>query len=130
MTSSGLVIGHIVVGVTTDPERLVVTPRLAERLEGLAAKASIPISNARLVDQIRFQALHDSLTGLLNRGLIIDRTEQMLARARRTNVAAAALFIDLDGFKGVNDMLGHAAGDELRRAVGIRIAIDDFGTGS
>jgi diguanylate cyclase (GGDEF)-like protein len=123
ITSSGVVIGHIVVGVTTDPERLTVTPRLAERLKGLAAQASIAISNARLVDQIRFQALHDPLTGLPNRGLILDRTEQMLARARRTNEAAAALFIDLDGFKGVNDTLGHAAGDQLLRAVTARLVV-------
>jgi diguanylate cyclase (GGDEF)-like protein len=74
-----------------------------------------------LVDQIHFQALHDPLTGLPNRGLILDRTEQMLARARRSNVATAALFIDLDGFKGVNDTLGHAAGDQLLRAVTARL---------
>jgi diguanylate cyclase (GGDEF)-like protein len=76
-----------------------------------------------LVDQIRFQALHDPLTGLPNRGLILDRTEQMLARARRTNVATAVLFIDLDGFKGVNDTLGHAAGDQLLCAVTARLAL-------
>jgi diguanylate cyclase (GGDEF)-like protein len=123
ITSSGKVIGHIVACVTTDPQRLVVTPRLAERLKGLAAQASIAISNARLVDQIRFQALHDPLTGLPNRSLILDRIEQMLARARRTNVATAALFIDLDGFKGVNDTLGHAVGDQLLRAVTARLAV-------
>ena len=118
-----MVIGHIVVGVTTDPERLAVTARLAERLKGLAAQASIAISNARLVDRIRFQALHDPLTGLPNRGLILDRTEQMLARARRTNEATAVLFIDLDGFKGVNDTLGHAAGDRLLSAVTARLVL-------
>jgi diguanylate cyclase (GGDEF)-like protein len=123
ITSSGNVIGHIVAGVTTDPERLVVTARLAERLKGLAAQASIAISNARLVDQIRFQALHDPLTRLPNRSLILDRTEQMLARGRRTNVATAALFIDLDGFKGVNDTLGHAVGDQLLRAVTARLVV-------
>ena len=109
--------------VTSEPERLVVTPRLAERLKGLAAQASIAISNARLVDQIRFQALHDPLTGLPNRSLILDRIERMLSRARRTNVATAALFIDLDGFKGVNDTLGHAVGDQLLRAVTARLAV-------
>jgi diguanylate cyclase (GGDEF)-like protein len=123
ITSAGKVIGHIVAGVTTDPERLVVTARLAERLKGLAAQASIAISNARLVDQIRYQALHDPLTGLPNRGLILDRTEQMLARARRTNEASAVLFIDLDGFKGVNDTLGHAAGDQVLCAVTARLAL-------
>jgi diguanylate cyclase (GGDEF)-like protein len=123
ITSSGKVIGHILAGVTNDSGRLAVTPRLAERLKGLAAQASIAISNARLVDQIRFQALHDPLTGLPNRSLILDRIEQMLARARRTNVATAALFIDLDGFKGVNDTLGHAVGDQLLRAVTARLAV-------
>jgi diguanylate cyclase (GGDEF)-like protein len=123
ITSSGKVIGHIAAGVTSDPRRLVVTPRLAERLKGLAAQASIAISNARLVDQIRFQALHDPLTGLPNRSLILDRIEQMLARARRTNVATAILFIDLDGFKGANDTLGHAVGDQLLRAVTARLAL-------
>jgi len=123
ITSSGKVIGHIVAGVTVDAERLVVTERLAERLKGLAAHGSIAISNARLVDQIRFQALHDPLTRLPNRSLILDRTEQMLVRARRTNEATAALFIDLDGFKGVNDTLGHAAGDQLLRAVTARLTL-------
>jgi diguanylate cyclase (GGDEF)-like protein len=123
ITSSGKVIGYIVAGVTNEPERLAVTSRLAERLKGLAAQASIAISNARLVDQIRFQALHDPLTGLPNRSLILDRVEQMLARARRTNVATAALFIDLDGFKCVNDTLGHAVGDHLLRAVTARLAV-------
>ncbi len=47
----------------------------------------------------------------------------MLSRARRTNVATAALFIDLDGFKGVNDTLGHAVGDQLLRAVTARLAV-------
>ena len=123
ITSSGKVIGYIVAGVTNEPERLVVTPRMAERLKGLAAQASIAISNARLVDQIRFQAMHDPLTGLPNRSLILDRVEQMLVRARRTNVATAALFIDLDGFKGVNDTLGHAVGDHLLRAVTARLVV-------
>jgi diguanylate cyclase (GGDEF)-like protein len=108
--------------VTADPERLAVTPRIADRLKGLAAQASIAITNARLVEQIRFQAVHDTLTGLPNRALILDRTEQMLARARRSYVPVAALFIDLDGFKEVNDTLGHAIGDQLLHAVAARLA--------
>jgi diguanylate cyclase (GGDEF)-like protein len=116
-------VGFIVAGVTHDPERLAVTPRLADRLKGLAAQASIAISNARLVDQIRFQAVHDALTGLPNRALIIDRTEQMLARARRAHVPVAALFIDLDGFKEVNDTQGHGVGDQLLQAVTERLLV-------
>ena len=71
--------------------------------------------------QLRHQALHDALTGLPNRALIMDRAEQMLARARRDGSEVAAMFIDLDGFKGVNDTFGHPVGDELLREVAARI---------
>jgi diguanylate cyclase (GGDEF)-like protein len=80
----------------------------------------------RMVDekttQLRHQALHDSLTGLPNRALIMDRAELLLALARRRRCQPAAMYIDLDGFKGVNDTLGHPVGDELLRAVAMRIA--------
>jgi diguanylate cyclase (GGDEF)-like protein len=120
---AGQTIGCIVAGVTTGPERLAITPRLTDRLKGLAAQAATAIGNARLVDQIRFQAVHDTLTGLPNRALILDRTEQMLARARRTGSSAAALFIDLDGFKAVNDTLGHGVGDKLLQTVAARLTV-------
>ena len=97
--------------------------RLSDRLKSIAAQAATAIGNARLVDQIRFQAVHDTLTGLPNRALILDRTEQMLARARRTNVSVAALFIDLDGFKTVNDTLGHGFGDQLLQAIAARLSV-------
>jgi diguanylate cyclase (GGDEF)-like protein len=122
IASGGKVVGWIATSVGTRPERITGDPDLADRLRGLAGQAATAISNARLLDQIRHQALHDALTGLPNRALILDRADHMLQHARRDNLDTAALFIDLDNFKTVNDTLGHAAGDELLRAVASRIA--------
>ncbi len=71
--------------------------------------------------QLRFQAFHDSLTGLPNRALILDRMESMLARARRDEVPVATMFLDIDDFKDINDTLGHEAGDQLLAAVATRL---------
>jgi diguanylate cyclase (GGDEF)-like protein len=73
-------------------------------------------------NQLHHQALHDSLTGLPNRALILDRIGQMLARGRRRPTPVAVLFLDLDNFKDINDTLGHRAGDELLAGVGSRLA--------
>ncbi|MDA8295182.1 MAG: EAL domain-containing protein [Actinomycetota bacterium] len=71
--------------------------------------------------ELRHQALHDSLTGLPNRALVVDRAEQMLARAQREDVATGILFVDLDNFKDINDSFGHQRGDELLQAVARRL---------
>jgi diguanylate cyclase (GGDEF)-like protein len=76
---------------------------------------------ARREDELAFLATHDPLTGLPNRTLILDRVEQMLARSARSHTPVAALFIDVDNFKGINDTLGHGVGDELLRAVAARL---------
>ena len=75
----------------------------------------------RADEQLAFLATHDPLTGLPNRTLILDRVEQMLARSRRTQTPVAALFVDLDNFKSINDTLGHGVGDELLQAVAARL---------
>ena len=74
------------------------------------------ITERRALEQaIRDMAFHDPLTGLPNRQLLSDRLELALAQARRNQRAMAVLFLDLDGFKAVNDRWGHAQGDALLR---------------
>jgi diguanylate cyclase (GGDEF)-like protein len=67
------------------------------------------------------QSLHDALTGLPNRVLLYDRAAQMLARARRRDGPLAALYVDIDSFKQINDGFGHHVGDALLTAVGARL---------
>lgn len=76
----------------------------------------------QIARQQHYLAHHDSLTGLLNRAAFHTRLEQALAQARGSAGSVALLFIDLDGFKGVNDAEGHRAGDEVLRVVAQRIA--------
>ncbi len=74
-----------------------------------------------LMQEMEHQANHDVLTGLPNRVLLRDRLEHAILRAKRTERQVIVLFIDLDGFKTVNDGLGHFAGDNLLKAVSERL---------
>ncbi|OGQ98520.1 MAG: hypothetical protein A2505_06040 [Deltaproteobacteria bacterium RIFOXYD12_FULL_55_16] len=76
-----------------------------------------------LEEQLRREAFHDSLTGLANRALFLDRLQQAVARRKSDpQVTFTVLFLDLDGFKLVNDSLGHEQGDKLLIAFAERIA--------
>jgi diguanylate cyclase (GGDEF)-like protein len=86
-----------------------------------AEHGSLALNDARAAQETMHQAFHDALTGLPNRVLFGDRLGHAIARTAREDAPLAVLFCDLDGFKTVNDSLGHAAGDRLLRAAGRRI---------
>ncbi|MGK0741158.1 diguanylate cyclase domain-containing protein [Leucobacter sp. Z1108] len=91
-----------------------------ETLHALAVQAERVIEHLQLQDRVRHRALHDALTGLPNRMLFEERLESMLAGSRRARSTCAVLFIDLDGFKPINDQFGHRVGDEVLISVADR----------
>ncbi|MGB6977057.1 MAG: EAL domain-containing protein, partial [Gammaproteobacteria bacterium] len=77
--------------------------------------------NKRMEEQLAYQALHDVLTGLANRTLLLENTEKNIQNAIKEERVAAILFFDLDRFKLINDTLGHSIGDKLLKAVALRM---------
>jgi len=92
-----------------------------DALQGLADQAAIALTRHRLLATVLHAATHDRLTGLPGRELLRDRIERAIVDHRRTGRRAGIAFLDLDGFKEVNDTFGHAAGDQLLVTVAERI---------
>jgi diguanylate cyclase (GGDEF)-like protein/PAS domain S-box-containing protein len=90
-------------------------------LETVANILAAALTRRNVEDQLRRQAVHDELTGLPNRALLLDRLETALARLSRRNGSIAVLFVDVDNFKLVNDSLGHSTGDSVVVAVARRL---------
>jgi diguanylate cyclase (GGDEF)-like protein len=89
------------------------------RLSEAQAERMVELQDAQTA--LTEQATHDALTGLPNRGLLFDRANQALFRAKRSGLCTALLFVDLDAFKQVNDTRGHAAGDAVLQTVANRL---------
>jgi diguanylate cyclase (GGDEF)-like protein len=94
---------------------------LLKAFEALRTQVSLALSAVALTETLTMQAMHDTLTGLGNRALLRDRLTGALARAHRTGRPVAALLLDLNGFKPINDTYGHDAGDEVLRIVADRL---------
>lgn len=121
LASPGELLGLLSVSVLERPERLALSADLLDRLSGVAAQATTALQNGRLVDVITHQALHDQLTGLANRLSFANQLQAALRRAEQGSESGALLYVDLDGFKPVNDEFGHETGDELLAAVAGRL---------
>jgi len=96
-----------------------ITSVLDSRLESRTAVLASSLATAG--QQLHFMAHHDSLTELLNRGMLMERLEQEIRKARLDNSRFSVFFLDLDGFKEINDAYGHHAGDLLLVAVSRRL---------
>jgi diguanylate cyclase (GGDEF)-like protein len=111
----GLLLGALVLGATMLYEALRGSPAAAAAaivVFALAAAGGGALLNWRL-ELAHVRALHDPLTGLPNRTLLEDRVEQALRRSRRSREPFTVIAVDLDGFKDVNDVRGHRAGDDV-----------------
>ncbi|MET1042830.1 MAG: diguanylate cyclase [Microbacteriaceae bacterium] len=96
--------------------------RIPNLLTALTSQAAPVLHRIRLQRQIEHNALHDSLTGLPNRTMLRRTLERSIVASQRHTRSLAVVFLDLDGFKAINDTLGHSAGDSTLRQVSARLA--------
>jgi diguanylate cyclase (GGDEF)-like protein len=121
IVAHGNLLGLLTVAVHRRRERLDPRQDLLDRLSGVAAHAASALENGRLIDRVTHQARHDNLTGLANRAFFSERIEHALGHARAKDAPVGLFYVDLDGFKAVNDERGHAVGDELLCQVASRL---------
>ncbi len=118
VTADGTVFGHLRLQLPADRQ---LDQGHHEFLEAVAAVLAAAHRHACTRRRLELQALHDPLTGLPNRTLLLDRLGNALRQRERTAERVAVLFADLNGFKRINDSLGHSAGDEILTVVAQRL---------
>jgi len=116
--SSSNVIGHLVV---LDRRPLLDKERTISILRVFASRAGAELERQRAEETIKTMAYYDSLTGLPNRVLLVDRLTLALAHAQRVKKRVAVMFLDFDNFKVVNDTYGHSIGDLFLKEMGQRL---------
>jgi diguanylate cyclase (GGDEF)-like protein len=126
----------VAVSVDDDGAVLVVADRLGDLrrfdgddlklLETIAQQAAVQLRSGRLVHRLRYDSLHDAVTGIPNRAALQQRVEQQLADC---NTTIALGMIDLDAFKDVNDSFGHHSGDQMLMEIASRIVATVAGRG-
>ena len=121
IVARGAFLGVLTATVTSEPDRLEPRRDLLDRLSGVVAQAASALQSGRVVDEATHQARRDGLTGLANRAVFTERMQEALSAAEASGQPVGLCFVDLDGFKQVNDERGHHAGDELLCEVAERL---------
>ncbi len=121
LRADGAVAGHLLVADRRGEGRAFTDADL-RLLVTVANHAGVALSNARLIERLHDEARHDELTGLPNRASFRESLESACAASEAGADAFAVMLLDFDGFKAINDTLGHSAGDEVLRVIGSRLA--------